>query len=330
VEGSPPTERLYLKNEMPGSKFKGLTFVAPPRPFKTDPMQPVLDISADWIAVVPYGYTPKNQPVVMFDVSQWQWWGERPEGIKETIKLAKEKGLKVLLKPQVWGHGWWTGDYHFDSEADWKKWEKDFATYTMYYAKLATEFNVDLFCFATEFKTSISLRSDFWLTLIDQIKKEYSGPLTYAANWDNFTDIPFWERLDVVGINAYFPLLANQTPETPKLIEAWKPHKKTIATFYAKIQKPILFTEYGYLSVDGCGFNTWDLEGKIKQLSVNQQAQANALEALYQSFWNESYWQGGFLWKWFPNMEGHEGYPEKDYTPQGKIAEQTVRSWFKK
>ncbi|MEL6865638.1 MAG: hypothetical protein AAFP19_14520, partial [Bacteroidota bacterium] len=68
----------------------------------------------------------------------------------------------------------------------------------------------------------------------------------------------------------------------------------------------------------------------IQRLNINEQAQANALEALYSSFWQEPFWAGGFIWKWFPNMTGHEGYPGKDYTPQGKKAEAIVKSWYQK
>ena len=72
------------------------------------------------------------------------------------------------------------------------------------------------------------------------------------------------------------------------------------------------------------------MEKEVHKRSINQQAQANAIEALFESFWNESFWAGGFLWKWFPDMQGHEGYPEKDYTPQGKIAEETIKNWYEK
>jgi len=45
-----------------------------------------------------------------------------------------------------------------------------------------------------------------WKKLIQNIRKIYSGQLTYAANFDNYQNIAFWEDLDVMGINAYFKL----------------------------------------------------------------------------------------------------------------------------
>lgn len=102
-----------------------------------------------------------------------------------------------------------------------------------------------------------------------------------------------------------------------------------MSSFASKLNKQILFTEFGYLSVDGCAGKTWELEQNINQLPVNEKAQATAYEALFEHFWKKDWWAGGFLWKWFPNDQGHEGYFEKDYTPQGKLAEKKLRDWYR-
>lgn len=89
--------------------MRGLTFVAPPRPFRSDPIQPIAALGSDCIAVIPYAYTRPGQPSVRYDNAQWQWWGERPEGVRASIALARQAGLKVMLKPQVYVPGSWTG-----------------------------------------------------------------------------------------------------------------------------------------------------------------------------------------------------------------------------
>ena len=106
--------------------------------------------------------------------------------------------------------------------------------------------------------------------------------------------------------------------------------KKRLKKFSNHHNKPILFTEYGYLSVDGCAYKTWELEKKRRELPANEKAQSNALEALYSSFWDESWWAGGFLWKWYPNGVAQEGRRAKDYTPQGKVSERTIKKWYQK
>ncbi len=312
------------------SNIKGLTLVAPPKPFPDNPMMPIKNTGADWIAVVPYGFSRKGEADVHYNTSGWQWWGEKPEGAKRTIELAKQENLKVMLKPQLWIMGSWTGDLDFEKTSDWEKWEAGYEKYILEFAKIATDYEVEIFCIGTEFRESVKERESFWRNLINKVKALYKGKIVYAANWDDYDSVPFWDELDYIGINAYFPLEESTTPQVESLIENWQSWKKEIKSFSHKKNKKILFTEFGYLSVDRCAWKTWEIEKKVKTYSINEQAQANALDALYTSFWEEDYWAGGFLWKWFPNMRGHEGYPERDYTPQGKLAEEVLEKWFEK
>jgi hypothetical protein len=160
------------------------------------------------------------------------------------------------------------------------------------------------------------------------VKKAYKGKLTYSSNWDDWDRVPFWGQLDYIGMGGYFPLVDAVEPSVEDLKAAWKPILKRIKTYSAQQKRPVLFTEFGYLSVEGCGWRNWELENGIEQRRINEQAQANCLEALFSTFQPEPWWGGGFLWKWFPNMQGHEGYPERDYTPQGKRGEKVLQQYY--
>ncbi len=306
-------------------RLHGLNFVAPPKEFPQNPMPTVQAVAADWIAVIPYGYTMPKQNKVIYNVEKWQWWGETPAGVKQTIELAHEAKLNVMLKPQVYFPQSWSGYLDFEKEEDWEQWEADYTNYIMTFVKIAAEQNVEMFCVGTEFKISVTKREAFWRKLIKDIKAQYKGKLTYASNWDEYPIVPFWDELDYIGVNAYFPLINEKTPNVENLIRMWKTPLDNIKATQQKFKKPVLFTEYGYLTVDGCAYNSWELEAKINELSINEQAQANAIDALWKAAGQEDWWAGGFLWKWFPNMEGHEGYPEKDYTPQGKKAAEVLK-----
>ena len=309
------------------NKMGGLTLVAPPKPFVKNPMVDMQEVNADWVAVIPYGFTRTGEAKVSFNIG-WQWWGEREAGVLESIRLAKKSGINVMLKPQIYVPGDWTGTLDFNSDTEWENWEKGNTEYTLYMAKLAEAQQVELFCFGTEFKNAIKQRPEYWVSLIRQVREIYKGKLTYASNWDNYHNIPFWSELDYVGVNAYFPLCTTKTPKKEELLTLWKPVVKAMEDFQCTVDKPIIFTEFGYLSVDACASKTWELENKINSIAVNETAQAIALDALFTTFWGKSWWQGGFLWKWFPDMKGHEGYPDKDYTPQGKKAEKVVTEWY--
>ncbi len=309
-------------------KLDGLTFVAPPKPFPQNPMPHVVESGAGWISVIPYAYTRANVPSVRFSEHDWQWWGETPEGARETIRLAHAAGLKVMLKPQVYIPYHWTGSMDFNGPENWAKWEADYEKYILRFAQLADSMQVELFCIATEFRNSIEKRPLFWQELIQKVRKTYHGKLTYSSNWDDWDKVPFWNDMDYIGLGGYFPLVDAPTPSVDSLRKAWQPIKNRLKAFSQTWGKPILFTEFGYLSVDGCGWQNWELEKGIESRPINEQAQANCFEALFAEFFPESWWAGGFMWKWFPNMQGHEGYPERDYTPQGKLGEKVVRNWY--
>ncbi len=311
-----------------GDKMAGLSFVAPPNPFDGDPMKPIVALGANWIAAIPYAFTLLGEPSVHFN-SDRQWWGERPEGTIETIRIAQAAGIKVMLKPQVYIPGSWPGGLDFKTDREWEQWESDYEKYIMTFVAIADSMDVGLFCIGTEFKFSETKRVQFWRKLIKKIRAEYKGKLVYASNWDSYEDVPFWDALDYIGIDAYFPLIDKKEPSVAEIKKAWEKYLRPIRKLHKKTNRPVLFTEYGYLSVDGCTYNTWELEKDRQKYSVNEQAQANALQALHEVFWPEPYYHGGFLWKWFPDVDRHSKRRKHGYTPQGKKGEEFLQAWYR-
>lgn len=316
--------RCDLKVEQ---RIKGISLTAPAKPFPQNPMPPILAVNADWIAVLPYAYTLPGKAKVNFNID-WQWWGEKTAGVITSIELAHEANLKVMIKPQVYLPGSWPGALEFSEEAQWEIWERDYENYILTMARLADSMQVAMFCIGTEFDKSAVQRRQFWQELIRKVRSIYKGKLTYSANWDNYKDIPFWQELDYIGISAYFPLVNEATPSVEDLRKAWQPYIQQISKLACKVNKPVLFIEYGYLSVDRCAYNTWELEAKVNQLPINEQAQANAIRALLEELKLQDWWAGGFIWKWFPNGAGGEGYDDRDYTPQHKEAEEILRDCY--
>lgn len=309
--------------------MKGITMVAPPTKIGHEEMEALKSVNTEWISLVPYGFSRVDQPSIRYNLDR-QWWGEKEEGIIECIRLAHENDIKVMLKPQVFIHNSWVGDVDFDKEEDWLEWEKGYSEYIHFYAKLAAENTVELLCIGTEYKIAVQKRTKFWRKLIDEIRAYYPGELIYSSNWDGYDKVPIWDVLDYIGISAYFPLTEQKTPTLNSLNVKWRPIKSKLGKFAKKHKKAIVFTEYGYLSIDKCAWRSWELEKNIRGKSINEQAQANAYNSLLKTFWDQEWWGGGFLWKWFPAGMGHEGYPERDYTPQGKLSENTIREWYGK
>ncbi len=320
-----------------GPKFKGVNLVAPPRNPGLTGLDGVKTVGGEWVAVVPYGFTRKGEAHFF---SFWnrpperratppaggspaggspaggQWWGETPAGVAETVQMARQQGLKVMFKPHVWMMGGSHLDLEFSTEADWQSFEADYSRYILGFAHLADSLHVDAYCITTELDRFAVARPDYWKKLIAEVRAIYKGPLTYAANWDRYEKIPFWSQLDYIGVDAYFPLSDDRQPDVSALVRGWKPHLKALRRFSQQQQKPILFTEFGYRSCDYTGQRPWESE---TDCTPNAQAQANAFSALFEGVWPQSWFAGGFVWKWF--MAESHGHHERDqYSPQGKLA----------
>ncbi len=306
-----------------------VTVVATPDPIDQEHIDDIhIRSGADWLCLVPYGFTRQGGNEVLYNLTDKQWWGETEEGVLTTIEMCRNTGSKIILKPQVWSMDGWSGEISFTSEDDWKNWERTYTDFIVFFAEIAEREKVELLVIGTELKEVVRQRPSFWFGLIEKINSVYSGKITYASNWDNYQNIPFWKELDMIGIDAYFPLTSSSHPILEELKDAWDPIEKEIASFSKENNRPVLFTEFGYLSVDGCAYNTWELEKKIMSTPENQVAQANAYEALLSVFSAHDFWLGGIVWKWFPNEKGHEGYFRKDYTPQHKLAEKVLHRYY--
>ena len=307
------------------NKVNGVSFESPPRMFPSENLGALDSIKANWIGLIPFGFSYPNGQKVHFN-SDRQWWGERPEGIEKICDYANEYKLNVMIKPQVWIPGSWVGEFDIESKKDLEEWKTTYTDYILTFAQIAQDKKADLFCVGTEYKKLAVKHPDFWRNLIKQVRAVYDGPVTYAANWDHYQNISFWDELDFVGINAYFPLVEKPLPTVNETKQAWETHKVEMQRFSKQINKPILFTEYGYMSCDYAAWKTWENEDKSPP--VNLEAQAIAYQALYESLWNQDWWAGGFLWEWQATHDKAGGPTDKHYSPQRKPAEKVIRSFF--
>ncbi len=301
-----------------------MSFVATNQNLNSTHLSPVRNIKANWITVMPFGYIPPNSAKVRYNNS-YQWKGETSEGIKQTIKLAHDQQLKVMLKPHIWMHNQWVGDLSFATENEWLIFEKSYREYILEFAKIAEELEVGIFAVGVEMKKSVVLRPDFWNDLIDTVRSIYSGKLTYAANWDNYDKVSFWNKLDYIGIDAYFPVANSKTPTYEACYAGWFSHYNAIKKLSYSQKRKVIFTEFGYRNIDYTGKEPWN---EARNSTFNSTAQENAYKAIFTRFWGESWFMGGFLWKWFPNHSKSGGVNNNRFTPQNKPVEQIIKAAY--
>lgn len=308
-------------------KLNGISLVASREAVLESHIRPILDVNANAVAVMPFAFMESlSSPNLKFNTER-QWQGERLDGARKTTQLLHSQGLKVMMKPQIWiRRGEFTGNIKMNSEEDWKKFEASYEEFIMLYAKMAAEENVELLCLGTELFEFANERTAFWEQLIIKIRRIYKGKLTYAENWDKVDRVTFWNKLDFIGVDAYFPLSEGKSPSIEELRKSWKPHKIQLENLSTKVGKKVLFTEYGYRNTNYATRQPWD--SSREEISMNYELQSNALSALYQEFWREEWFSGGFLWKWFHNHEKAGGMDDNQFTPQNKPALNVVKGFY--
>lgn len=156
-----------------------------------------------------------------------------------------------------------------------------------------------------------------WYELITQVRQSYSGQLTYAANFDNYHNVKFWDKLDFIGINAYFKLRDFQANIDSTLLvqefeASWDKIFTDINTFREteSLKQKVIFTELGYVYKENSTIMPWEgfgfsiaQSGLSKDLIVwreqkkDQNERRLAVEALYKTNKRYKLLNGILYWK---------------------------------
>jgi hypothetical protein len=298
-------------------------------------LAPLVDAHVTWIAQTPFGWQrDERSPEVRLVTSGRVYWGETDEGLTVTTGLARERGIETLLKPHLWltepGPGAWHGTITMASAAEWDRWFASYRRFTLHYAELAERLQIPVYCVGTELHGTVRARPDDWRRLIAEVRKVYTGRLTYAANWhQELDDVTFWDAVDMIGVQAYFPLSQEPLPTVEELVAGWQPHVAALESLARRHGRPILFTEVGYVSRPGATAEPWQWpEDRHAAASEDGlELQARAYEAFFRVFWDETWVAGAYIWKWYPGTSATTARTV-DFTPQGKPAELVMRRWY--
>jgi len=241
------------------------------------------------------------------------------------INEAHSLGMKVMLKPHVdIKTDQWRGDIIPSEE-----WFASYRNFMFHYGRLAAQYNVELFSIGTELvNITMPKWQGHWEKLISDFREIYPGYLSYSANWDEYSTVDFWDKLDFIGIDAYFPLTAKNDPTREELIAGWKKHAKDIDDWYQTqaAKKPVLFTEIGYCSADGTNTKPWAVLTNLSEGCIDQEEQASCLDAMLTASSEYSWFNGFYWWNYFPQ----ERWSPLGYTIRRKEAEEILAIWLKK
>lgn len=294
----------------------------------------LIKANVEWVAVIPFiDQEDETSKTVRRPIDKDAEWTSRDSSFINTIQTIHDKGLHVQLKPHLWTFNGWRANLTLESDAEWSTWFDSYEAYMLYYARMAELTNSELFCIGTELKTSIKKQPERWITLIRKIREIYSGKLTYAANWhDEYEYIDFWNELDYIGIQAYFPLTKNKNPDLETIEKGWSRHLKKLETLHQTYQKPILFTEVGYKSDASATIKPWEWDSFLSVLSERKsdQTQQLAYEALFKQLWYKPWFAGMYIWQWDNRSTKEDAPTNLDFSPRFKPAENVIAKWFGK
>jgi hypothetical protein len=248
-----------------------------------------------------------------------------PPQLGELIDHAKQRKLRVILMPIVLldnpvGNEW-RGTIHPGS---WEDWFESYRDMIGQFAWIAQAHGVDVLVIGSEL-VSAEPKVDEWTTTIKKVRETFKGNLTYSANWDHYTAVPFWNQLDLIGMNSYYKLGEDKDVKLSEIEDRWRDIQKPLLSFQAKEKKPLLFLEVGWCSLTNAASAPWDYTQDSESIDLDLQ------NRLYQGYFNVWYGNpvlGGFMmWEWPP---GEGGPDDRGYTPHDKPAEATLREWLAK
>jgi len=292
-------------------------------------LQQFQSLGGDWVTIVFMWYQDNINSTRIYP----SYHAPTPDDTQLTnlIQKCKQLGLKVMLKPMVdpkdqWRA--WIGTYFTDEE--WTEWFSSYTEFIVHYAQLSEKTQVDMYSAGCEMITP-SAKEAQWRAVIASIRENYKGLVTYSANWGTkyestrtdfvpstlggeIDDIKWIDALDIIGIDAYYPLTTSTVPDLTTLVNSWVSLESYFSSLSQKWQKDIIFTELGYRSVTGGLIHPgWaNFTGP-----VNITQQVIAYESVFMTVAQESWFQGVFWWMWDCNPNA--GGPRDDeYSPQNK------------
>lgn len=264
------------------------------------------------------------------------------------------------IKPENWP---WSTD-HPQYNQFIQSWWQSYTKEVVYFAKIAEEEGVKMFAVGAETDRLFRTRSggvgqnnfkDYIKALVDSVRKYFSGFITYELHWSAIADPAYYgpgsdnlwsdAGLDVVGVSAYFKLVAHQPNRVLGIDELEAAWNNIFANNLVPLQnrnpgKKIVFHEFGYNDALGSPFNAIADEFSQKVFTdINQngkddgeEQQNNIFEAFYRVNENRSRLVSGtFLWDNYicSNNDWANSFGKmRMCSIRNKLAQNSIAQWY--
>ncbi len=239
---------------------------------------------------------------------------ETEESARAVARQARERGLTVMLKPQVYLlNGEWCGD--IAPRDGWQAWFASYRRFILANARMAAEADIETLIVGVELKTSTRFAPEAWRSLIAEVRRVYPGTVVYSANWDEVEDVTFWPLVDAIGVSLYAPLEQSN----------WLLRYETVA---AKADRPLIITETGFMNrIDARAIPyVWPEWVTDESPSfAGDMEQADGYRAIIDTFGRSPRVKGIYWWKWFTDVDANRDEGPLGFSPRGRFAESVLR-----
>jgi hypothetical protein len=286
-------------------------------------------MGASWVSLTPFGRTMNLEPTGI-DLTFESPFADNRKNVLRAIEQAHSRGLKVFLVPHLWVEsGEWRALIDPHTDAGWARWTEAYRAFLLTWAEVAREGGVEMLSIGVELRSWVTTaRAGSMLAIIDEVRKVYPGLLTYSANWDDVGDTAILAALDVIGINAFYPLAEHEGASVEELAEGGKKVAAGIEALSRTFNKPVVLTEIGYTTRADPAVKPWEWPDAMKGVKVDERAQAEAYAALIAPFLGARWCAGFFVWRVYADPDDVSQEAEWGFSPRGKQAELVMRDAF--
>jgi hypothetical protein len=286
-------------------------------------------MGATWIALTPFGRVADLSGRGVdptFEVP----FAQNRLAVGRAIRMAHARGLSVMLVPHLWVEsGAWRAEIDPHSDEGWASWAQSYGSFVRGWAEVAEAEHAELLSAGVELRSWVTTpRAPSFVELVRQLRTIYSGPITYSANWDDAEETVVWGELDLIGINAFYPLAERDGAPFTTLLEGGERVRRRLRSLSESWRKTVLFTELGYTTRPNPAVRPWEWPDAMKDVVVDERAQAEAYLALLAPLLDEPSFGGFFVWRVYADPDDVSQEAEWGFSPRAKLAELVIRDAF--
>jgi hypothetical protein len=271
-------------------------------------------VGASAVAVIPFLWQPTAASPDLVRGNDMN-----DDELRAAIREAHALGLAVLVKPHVWVPQGWAGAVAMHSPADWRQWFGNYQREIAHIAQIAESEKADALAIGTELSQTTPMPQ--WNEVIAKTRAVFSGRLLYVAhNVEEAETVPFWDRLDAIGVSLYPSLGSDDDRDQRRAIMRATADRLDMLAVIDR--KPIVIAEIGLRSAAGAAARPWE-SAEERMASADPALQADVL-ADWLTVLDRPTINGVMIWRWFTDPDAG-GLADTDFTVQGKPAEHVLQ-----